>query len=63
MLQNLTIAEYRYNNKTWYLLKYQRGGGGGGGGGNGIKWHRMEIFSMEKMEKSLSNSPFMPFMP
>ena len=30
--------------------------GGGGGGG-----HKMETFSMEKMEKPLSNSPFMPF--
>ena len=30
-------------------------------GANGIKWHKMETFSMEKMEKPLSNSPFMPF--
>ena len=33
----------------------------GGGGGNGIKWHKMETFSMEKMEKPMSNSPFSPF--
>ena len=36
-------------------------GGGGGGGGNGIKWHKMETFYMEKMEKPMSNSPFSPF--
>ena len=33
----------------------------GGGGANGIKWDKMETFSMEKMEKPLSNSPFSPF--
>ena len=27
---------------------------------NGVKWHKMETFSMEKMVKPLSNSPFMP---
>ena len=41
--------------------QYHPTGGGGGGGANGIKWHKMETFSMEKMEKPLSNSPFMPF--
>ena len=33
----------------------------GGGGANGIKWDKMETFSMEKIEKPLSNSPFSPF--
>ena len=31
-----------------------------GGGANGIKWHKMETISMEKMEKPMSNSPFSP---
>ena len=28
---------------------------------NGIKWDKMETFSMEKMEKPVGNSPFSPF--